>query len=328
MTRRTVDHRTARRDALIATIWVPLAIIVASEVVIIIAGLNSSSPLIVHWGGNGADRTGPWWTYAILIAAIGVPIVAGTGFFLARATQLSGFNAWMPAVVVGVTVFHTIGLGVAVVLFNHSPLVPLVPLLGGAVLGVIAALVTWRVLPHEEPLPPSVPRADSIPVKSTEVAAWTGRFIPPGALVGIIVGAIVAIVVLDLVLNITTRVHTLAIWIAPAILMIVLVSTAEFRIRASSAGLTVRSAIGWPAFRIPANDIARAGVVTIDPLADFGGWGLRWVVGPGGKGRWALASHKGEALEVVRKDGRSMVISVEDAATAAAVLETYAGKSK
>jgi hypothetical protein len=61
MTGRIVDHATARRAALIATIWVPAAIVVAAEMVVIGVGGGAGRDLIVHWGAGG-HRTGPWWT--------------------------------------------------------------------------------------------------------------------------------------------------------------------------------------------------------------------------------------------------------------------------
>jgi hypothetical protein len=327
MTRRTVDHATARRAALIAGIWIPLAIVVVAEIVVIAIGLTSGRDLIVHWGGSPTGRTGPWWTYAYLIPGIGLPIIAGVGFFLTRATRMAGMNAWMPAVVMGVTVFHAIGIGVGVVVLNGSPLAPLFPILVGVILGLGAAVLTWRILPREAPAPSTVERATAIPVARGEVAAWTGRFNPPAGLILVIVGVIVALLTLDIVLQLTVGVRNIIIWIAPLILLVVLVATSEFRIRASEAGLVVRSIVGWPAFHIAAADIARAGVIQVDPMADFGGWGLRWVVGPGGKGRVGIVNRKGEALEVVRRDGRSIAITIDDAGTAAAVLETYANKS-
>jgi hypothetical protein len=101
--------------------------------------------------------------------------------------------------------------------------------------------------------------------------------------------------------------------------------TSHFAVTAGPRGFLARSAIGWPQLSVPASDIARAGVVQVDPLSDFGGWGIRWVVGPAGKGRWAIVVRSGDALEVVRRDGRSVVVTVDDAETAASVLQSYAG---
>lgn len=109
MSRRTVDHETARRAAIVATIWIPLAIVIVAEIVVIAVGASGGGDLIVHWG-SGPDRTGPWWAYAVLVGATGFPVVALFGYFVVRGTRMSGMNAWMPAIAMGVTVFHAGGV--------------------------------------------------------------------------------------------------------------------------------------------------------------------------------------------------------------------------
>ena len=322
-TQRGVDHATARRAALIAGVWAPLAIVVASLAVVVILGTVCGGDLVVHWGSGGA-RTGPWWTYAVLIAAIGLPVIAGIGFFLARATRMVGMNAWMPAVSMGLTVFHTLGLGVGPVVFNDSTLAPAWPIVGGLLLGIGAGLLTWRLLPQEAIAPSTVEPARSLPVRPGETVAWTGRVSPPIALLALVAAVLVASLVGGVVLVLSVNVRAAGLWVLAAVFLVVLVTTTEFRIAAGPDGLTVRSVVGWPSFHVPAGDIARAGVVQIEALSEFGGWGLRWVRGRNGKGRWGIISRSGPALEVVRKDGRSLVLSTDDAATAAAVLETYA----
>lgn len=64
--------------------------------------------------------------------------------------------------------------------------------------------------------------------------------------------------------------------------------------------------------------------MTLDPLADFGGWGSRWVIGTNRKGRWGIITRRRPCLELFRHDGRFIVVPLDDAGTAAAVLETYA----
>jgi hypothetical protein len=68
---------------------------VASEAAVIGVGATGSSQLIVHWGADG-DRFGPWWTYPILVAAIGLPIIALIGFFIARSTRMAEMNNHRP----------------------------------------------------------------------------------------------------------------------------------------------------------------------------------------------------------------------------------------
>lgn len=327
MTAAVVDRETARRAALIATIWVPLAIVIASEAVIVVIGAMGRSQLIVHWG-RGADRYGPWWTYPILVAAIGLPVIAFTGFFIARATRMAGMNAWMPAITMGITVFHAVGMGVGAVVLNASPLTPALPLAGGAVLGIASALLTWRLLPCETPATTGVQPADMLPVRPGEVAAWTGKVDLPAWFVSLLAAVAALLITFGVVLLLTTGRHIWPIFIAPALLLSALLVTGQVVVTAGPRGFVARSALGWPRFSIPAADIAKAGVVQIDPMADFGGWGIRWVIGPTRRGRWGIVTRRGTGLEVVRHDGRSIVVTVDDAGTAAAVLETYANASE
>lgn len=325
MSSRIVDRYTARRAALAATIWVPLAIVVAAEVVVIAVGTTGSPLLITHWGAD-SDHTGPWWTYAILVAAIGFPVIAVMGFFMARATRVAGANAWMPAIAMGITVFHAIGMGVGSVVLNASPLAPALPLAGGVILAVAAAVLTWWLLPREGPGRDNVRGADAFPVRPSEVAAWTGRVGLPAWFMAIIATAAAILIVLGVSLLLIIGPRLWPIFLAPALLLSVLLVTAQFVVSAGPHGFTVRSVIGWPRLHIPASNLAKAGVIAIDPMSDFGGWGFRWVIGPTHKGRWGVLTRRGPSLEVFRNDGRSIVVTVDDPGTPAAILETYANK--
>jgi hypothetical protein len=322
---RIVDHATARRAALVATIWVPLAIVVAAEIVVIGVGATGSPQLITHWTA-GSDRTGPWWTYAILVVAIGFPVIVLIGYFIARATRVAGMNAWMPAIAMGVTVFHAVGMGVGSVVLNASPLAPVLPLASGAILAIAAALLTWWLLPREAPATESIDAADALPIRPSEVAAWTGRVELPGWFITLIAAAAAVLIVLGVSLLLTVGPRLWPIFLAPALLLVVLLVTAQVIVTADRRGFLVRSGIGWPRLHVPVADLAKAGVVAVDPMADFGGWGFRWVIGPSHRGRWGFITRRGPGLEVFRGDGRSIVVTVDDPGTAAAVLETYARK--
>ncbi|HEY4269226.1 MAG TPA: hypothetical protein VGM94_13645 [Galbitalea sp.] len=323
MTARVIDHTAARRAALIAAIWFPLAIVVLSEAVIVLVGTSGPRQLIIHWG-SGPDRYGPWWTYAILVAAIGFPVIALMGFFIARATRMVGINAWIPAIAVGITVFHALGMGVGSVVFNASPLAPALPLAGGAVLAVASALLTWRILPREAPASSFVEASDALPMKQGEVAAWTGKVDLPAWFVTMVATIAALLVGLGVLLFLTKGWHVWPVFFAPTLLLAVILVTAQFSVTAGPRGFAVRSVLGWPRLTVPASDVAKAGVVSIDPMADFGGWGIRWVIGPNRKGRWGVVTRRGTGIEVVRRDGRSIVVTIDDASSAAAILETYA----
>jgi len=320
MNRQIVDHMSARRNALVMGVWVPLAIVATAVSVVYGAGVHDGG--LVHWGPT-PEGTANWLIPATLICAIGLPVIAGIGFFIARATRMAGMNAWMPAVSLGLTLFHSLGLGVGPVLFGVSTPTA-IPIFAGFVIGVAASLLTWWLLPHETPAPAAVESARALPVKRGEVMAWTGRISPPAALIALLIGVVILTLMAGAILTLTVHARGALFWVLSIIFFVVLITTFEFRVAAGPGGLSVRSVVGWPSFRIPTTEITRAGVVDIDPLSDFGGWGLHWVIGRSGKGRLGIVSRRGSALEVVRQDGRSFVLTIDDAATAAAVLETYA----
>ncbi len=68
----------------------------------------------------------------------------------------------------------------------------------------------------------------------------------------------------------------------------------------------------------------RADTTTVDPLAQLGGWGVRY----GRAGTVGFVGRKGEALAVERTGGRPLVVTVDDVARAAALLNTLVDRSR
>ncbi len=188
------------------------------------------------------------------------------GFFMARATRVAGTNAWMPAIAMGVTVFHTVGMGVSSVLLNGSPSASALPLAGGVILAVAAAVLTWWLLPQEAPASENVQEADALPVRSGEGAAWTGRVELPAWFMAIIATAAAVLVVLGVSVLLAVGPRLWPILLAPALLLLVLLVTAQFVVTAGPGGFIVRSAMGWPRLHVLATDLAKAGVVAVDPM--------------------------------------------------------------
>ncbi|MER5947230.1 hypothetical protein ABT127_14285 [Streptomyces sp. NPDC001904] len=87
-------------------------------------------------------------------------------------------------------------------------------------------------------------------------------------------------------------------------------------------GLVVaQSGLRWPRVRIPLEQVESASRRTISPLGDFGGWGYR--VRPGATG---VVLRAGEALVVRRTGGREFAVTVDDAGTAAALLNSLVAR--
>ncbi|GAA3426631.1 hypothetical protein ACQP10_11390 [Streptosporangium sandarakinum] len=113
-------------------------------------------------------------------------------------------------------------------------------------------------------------------------------------------------------------------WVAilPLLPLAVIVSLiSDVRVRVGPDGLRVGfGPLSWPAFRVPTGKIAWAAAERRSP-AEVGGWGLR---GLPGTGRLAVMVRGGECLVVRRAGGGELVVSVDDAERAAALLNAYA----
>lgn len=102
---------------------------------------------------------------------------------------------------------------------------------------------------------------------------------------------------------------------ACALLVAVCLCLSVFRVRIDRGGVLVRSALGVPRWRIPLDEVDSVAVAEVQPLRDYGGWGLRQAAG-----RVAIVLRAGEALEIGRRGRRPLVVSLRDADGAAAVL--------
>ncbi len=136
-------------------------------------------------------------------------------------------------------------------------------------------------------------------------------------------GGMIAIVAVTVVFAVT------AVWLAftsgelagvfallALLFVVLLLATSVFRARVDDTGLTVRSALGIPSWRIPLEDVETVTVAAIDPMTQFGGWGVR----AGLDGRFGVVLRRGDAIQVARAGKRTFVVTVDDAVTGAALL--------
>jgi hypothetical protein len=192
----------------------------------------------------------------------------------------------------------------------------LAALAGSLVLAVVVAIV----VPGDERRPTTVAVAADAPrvrLLEGERAVWIGRTTTPAAFA---IGIPVAVVMLVVV--VLTRVYALL--LVDAVVIGVLVTFSAFVVRIDRDGLTVRSALGWPRYRVPLDEVVRADVTQVSPMKEFGGWG--WRVGR--DGRVGVVTRKGETLLVERTGGRSIVVTIDDAATGAGLLNSLADRSR
>jgi hypothetical protein len=317
-----VPHRALTT---LGTLAVPLAIAVVPFVAAGAWADQLPDPVAVHFGPDGADGfsslAGALWPVAIASVTLTFACWALAFFWgrtalvrrISAATAL-GMATFLTALVVGMLHLQR-GLAHAAGVTGMDPVIGVALALGLAV----AALGAWAVpgdpyLPATEPVPP---RAALLDLGPDESATWVTHATSRPALLGGGSGAALMLA-LGLALSIPALV------VAAAVVAALVLSSTRFTVTVDRRGLTVRSAVGWPRLSVPLDEVLQASATTVSPIAEFGGWGYR--VGRGG--RVGVVLRTGEGLQVQRTGGRSFVVTVDDAATGAALLNTLAARSR
>ena len=326
------DVQSARRRYLLVGVVVPVVITAIAVVLMLIWLSEVPATVATHWSGDGGpDGFAPAWTVPLLVAALGVGLPA---LFAAMALIPSRDGEWGPtlrllgAVALGTTTLLAVGItwsfGMQRGLDDaHDAPSVLWPLVVGTGAGLVAGIVGWFAQPNVLSSGGSgsaTQAVDALDLAPGERAIWVRTTtMSKVAMLGITAG-VAALAIGSIALGVT---GSPAWWIMAATTLVVLTlacATFVFRVRVDRGGLTMRSPLGVPRFHIPLNDIAEVRVTTVQPMAEFGGWGLRL----GLDGRFGVVLRTGEALQVARRGGRVFVVTVDDAATAAALLEALA----
>jgi len=319
-----VRHARARRALTWAMLVTPLTIVVAAVVVMFAAGGDPGREVIVHWGPDGADGWGPAWTYPVLLVAIGGVLPVLLWWMIARVSRVGGTAVFLAGLMIWLDAFLAVGLTAS--LLAQPDVIGWWFAIAFAA-GLLLAAPAWLWLPREAPTASVPTELNPVDLAPGQVAVWSRPVLMSRAFI------VVMVLVTVLALGATvfaTIVTDGAAWIslfAPVIVAAALVLTLGWRVTVGPRGLTVRGFAGFPVFRVAIDDLASVTVVRIEPLADFGGWGIRGTLTPTGQGRTGIVVRAGAALEVTRRDGRQLVVTVDDATTGAAVLQAHQATS-
>lgn len=322
---------TDRIRKLLIGILVPAVVGLGGVVLIIIALPDLPDPVAIHWGVTGQpDGFGPASTNLVLLILF---TVLYSVFALVAARGNDGFSviqkallATAPFLAVLLTAVLAGSLVLQRGLADATQAPSVLPLLAvGAIAGVAMGIGAWFFLPAVTPRSAAETVPPTLELGATERAVWISSAGPAGMLTTLLLGslALVGVVTIVAVVLAAPPLFALACCALIVFLSLLVASTVFWRVRVTDQGLVVRSALGIPRFAIPLTEVDEATVVTINPTRDFGGWGLRW----GGRGRLGVVTRSGEALEVRRLNGKSLIVTVDGASNAAALLNALRSRA-
>lgn len=324
--------RTARRRYLVVGCAIPAAVTLVAVALMVAWLPEMPSTVATHWSGTGgADAFAPAWTVPLGTAVLGLGLVALFATIMLTGTRDGHWGPMMRllgAASLGTVVLVDVGLTWSFALQrglddpNDAPGIGL-PMLVAVALGLLAGAIGWFAQPNVT-APGERPAQHVAPLElaAGERAVWVRTTsMSRGAMVAIVA----SIVVLALGTVVVAATGSPVWWVmlgVTVLLVLLAVTTFVFRVRVDEKGLTVGSTVGVPRFGVPLDDVASVAVTTVNPTADFGGWGVR--LAPNGS--FGIVLRAGEALQVTRRDGRRFTVTVDDAATAAALLEALSSR--
>lgn len=318
----TKELERTPRWVLILPAMITLVSVVVSVVWIWTIRAELPEPLARHWGANGrADGFSPLWqhlvfsaVFPVLMAAFMLALGAGVRQERSMAAVTSGLSVFLCVLMAGTVIAQR---GLADARDASADVWILFAVGAGAAVGVVVALLVRRrsvpkaVRPVR--LSPTAPRKD-VPVGTH--AAWLGRTrVGKGAWISL-VGSTALLMALGVLSIVSGSVFGGITMLFIAVGIAVLGSSCWARVTVDRRGVRVRSLgfITWT--RIELESIEGAGVKAVDPLGDFGGYGIRG----GFDGSMGVITSAGPALRIERAGENPFWVTVDDAEQAAATV--------
>ncbi|WP_194420097.1 DUF1648 domain-containing protein [Microbacterium abyssi] len=315
--------RSARRAFLVVGLVAPLVFTAIATVLILMWLPDLPDRVVTHWGPGGPDRYGGPVVFVWLQVGIGVllPLLMTIPVLVAAKQSWGIVCRFLGAVSLGTSALLAVASVASVAVQRGSDgATAETGVLMAAAFAALAlfGVIGWFLQPNVTMAAGAGQRSASpLALAPGEKAAWFGTATMGRTGIIILMAAVLLLVCTTIWMVVLDEI--VGAWIATVVTVLVVVligATLVFRVRVGSSGLLVRSIVGRPRWIIPANDITNVQVIDVNPMAEFGGWGLRIGV----DGRMGIVLRTGEGLQVTRTSGRPFVVTIDDARTAAAVL--------
>ena len=191
------------------------------------------------------------------------------------------------------------------------------------VAGVTCGTLAFFAQPRQELTRPGMHTPAALVLGEQERAVWMHTTaIPAWGRAGLALGAVGLLAGAVGLLASGNAAGGVPMVVALVVVILAAAMATAFRVRVDQLGISAVSMVGWPRFTVAAEDVGSVAVVRVDGLGEFGGFGIRSALGATG-----IIMRNGEALEVTRRSGKRLVITVDDAETAAALLMAIAKRA-
>lgn len=331
----TVDRtgdRVIPRFVLVALV-LPFVLTLASVIVQLALMPSMPDPVATHWGPGGQPNGfGPAWVSPVLTVALGLVLPALIAVTVlpglrrghrGAAYRFLGATALALAVLAAVLMTWTFAMQAGLESAEDAPSAT-VPLIVGFAASVLAGVAGWFLQPAQQTAgEPSLPVAP-LSLAPGERAVWMQTTTSSRPAVVAITAAILLVAGITIWLAFTAE--PAVAWITGIVTVLLIAaaaSTLSFAVRVDDSGLTVTSVLGLPRFHVPLDEVEAVRATSVIPMADFGGWGIRYL-----PGRFGVVLRSGEAIEVARRSGRLFVVTAPDAGTGAALLEALSQRAR
>lgn len=323
----TPEEARVRRAHVVVTAGILLACVLAYLLTVALTAGRLPDPLATHFGLDG--RADGWMPLTFALVLQGLLVIGLPGLLLvmmAAGQWWRGGSARLSSSFVAGLCAGLTALFVHLVLLQRDladaadARLSWTAFLWSLGAGLAVGLLARALLPADLPQPEPV-AAEPLTVAPSDRVSWFGRAVPGRAVSILLGGSAVLMVVLAVV------VQEWWLWLVALLMVLLVPASTVFRVTIDGTGLTWRSALGLPRGHLPLAEIIGATVVVLRP-GDFGGYGLRSA--PGATG---LVTRSGEALSVSHRSPRSdtdrrLVVTVDDALTAASVIEGLRGRGR
>jgi len=318
----------------------PLAALLVTVVTALLLSGDLPDPLATHWG-TGGEPDGNMPLPAFVVAVVAAELASwGSLLWQARTRGRDGLQltvapyAWATIAFVAALALITFAANAEVADWRAADEVGLLSVAIALAVGALAGLAGWA-LERGRPLAGGVAEIGGVGAAAGgagasaaagragattllapgERAVWSRSLVSRPAAFGA-VALLVGFVVAGLLTGGASGWILVAAGVAAAVsagTLSEIVATVDAR------GLTVAfGPFGWPRKRVALDRIARVDTLVVEPLK-YGGWGYRRV--PRRAGATAVVLRRGEGLRVIRDDGRELIVTIDDAAGGAALLE-------